>query len=445
MTRAIDARAVVVVDMGFGDAGKGLIVDYLVRELGARMVVRFNGGAQAGHNVVTPEGRHHTFSQFGAGTFVSGVGTHLARHVVVHPTALLVEARGLAELGVTDALSRLTVSEEAKVVTPFHQAAGRLRELVRDERHGSCGVGVGEVMRDARDHPDGTLRMRHLADRVSLRRRLKAVQERVRAGVAELLLQATGALDPAGGQEVRVLEDPGVVDAWIEAVAPLLARISVAADATLRRALGRPLIFEGAQGVLLDESHGFHPFTTWSCCTFGNADELLRELGGAPPVLRLGVVRTYAHRHGPGPLPTESPALTREITETHNVDGPWQGPFRAGWTDLVMSRYARDVSGDVDAIALTHIDEVRRQSRWRIATSYDDGQVAEWPVSRPEDFATRAERTRALARVQPVYEELGEHSPDERARRIGAALSGALRAPILLASDGPCATDVRRG
>ena len=133
-------RAYVIVDLGFGDAGKGLLTDYLARQLKAGIVVRYNGGAQAGHNVVTPDGRHHTFSQFGSGTFIPGVKTYLSRDVVIHPGALLVEGAILEGKGIPDAFSRLRVSEQALVITPFHQAANRIREIVRgSDRHGSCG------------------------------------------------------------------------------------------------------------------------------------------------------------------------------------------------------------------------------------------------------------------------------------------------------------------
>src|SRR5947207_7285945 len=119
-------RFATLVGLGFGDCGKGLFTDALCRRWPVHTVARFNGGAQAGHNVVTPDGRHHTFAQFGAGTFVPGVRTHLARQMVVHPLALWLEARGLASVGVPDALERLTVSARALAITPFQQAACRL-------------------------------------------------------------------------------------------------------------------------------------------------------------------------------------------------------------------------------------------------------------------------------------------------------------------------------
>ena len=168
-------NAYIVVDLGFGDSGKGLLTDFLVRRTGATIVVRYNGGAQAGHNVVTPEGVHHTFAQFSAGCFVPNVRTFLSRHVVVHPTALLVEARALCEKGVPDVFGRIRISERARIITPFHQAAGRIRELARGEsKHGTCGVGVGETVKDALENPEGAILAGDLRNVAKLRRQLEA-------------------------------------------------------------------------------------------------------------------------------------------------------------------------------------------------------------------------------------------------------------------------------
>jgi adenylosuccinate synthase len=156
---------VIVVDLGYGDAGKGTIVDWLCArpEQGSgvlagarppRTVVRFNGGAQAAHNVVTRDGRQHTFAQFGSGTFAPGVRTHLSRFMLVDPLALAAEAAHLAAAGVADALDRLTVDRDALLTTPYHRAANRARELARGtDRHGSCGIGIGETARYSLDYP----------------------------------------------------------------------------------------------------------------------------------------------------------------------------------------------------------------------------------------------------------------------------------------------------
>src|SRR5437773_11389748 len=100
-------QAIIVIGLAFGDEGKGSIVDFLTRRYNAHTVVRFNGGPQAGHNVVTSDGRHHTFSQFGSGTFVPGVRTLLSRFVLIEPYAMFKEAAHLNDIGVCDALDRL--------------------------------------------------------------------------------------------------------------------------------------------------------------------------------------------------------------------------------------------------------------------------------------------------------------------------------------------------
>lgn len=433
--------AVVVVDLGFGDAGKGLATDFLVRRTGARLVVRYNGGAQAGHNVVAPDGRHHTFAQLGSGTFVPGVRTFLARGVVVHPTALLVEAKRLAGLGVGDALDRLAISERARIITPFHQAAGRLRELARGrERHGTCGVGVGEAVADALARPDEALRAGNLRRGRALLEPLRRLQERKRAELQEALRAAKG--DPAAEGERRLLEDPEVSERWLEALAPLVAAKVVAEDGTLTRELAASggAVFEGAQGVLLDEAHGFHPHTTWSPCTPEPALALLREAKWGGGVLRLGVLRSYAHRHGPGPLPTEDASLEEQLPEPHNGKEGWQGPFRVGWPDLVLARYAVRAAQGVDALGLTHLDACNRVEHWRVCRAYraEGGSIADLPVGRPPNLWHQSSLTAALSSAEPIY---GDEPwrPDD----VAAALEAELGAPVALAARGPTSHDVR--
>jgi adenylosuccinate synthase len=442
-TMATTREAFVVVDLGFGDAGKGTVTDHLVRRFGAHTVVRFNGGAQAGHNVVTPDGRHHTFAQFGAGTFSEGVRTVLAPPVVVHPTALLAEARWLERAGVRDPLARVSVSASCKVVTPFHQAASRLRELARgDARHGSCGVGVGEVMLDDVTHGE-RLRAGELLDAARLRRSLAQVQARKRAALDDAVRALRG--DARAAPEVHALESPAVIDRWVEALAPWRARGLGADDDALPAALaaaGR-VVFEGAQGVLLDEWRGFHPHTTWSTCTFDNALDALRGYDGA--VHRVGVTRCYATRHGAGPFPTEDAALTRALDEPHNPTGAWQGAFRAGWPDAALLRYALAVCGGVDGLAVTHLDRLGGVARWRGCVGYKGEAPWFTPAGAlvpggPRDLAWQEALGRALTAASPVYEDLGEVASPAA---YVAWLEGAVGAPVWITSEGPRDGDKR--
>ena len=265
-------RAYIVVDLGFGDAGKGLLTDFLVRHVDAGVVVRYNGGAQAGHNVVTPDGRHHTFSQFGSGTFLPHVRTYLSRHVVIHPAALLVEGDILEGKGIRDPFARLRVSDQALVITPFHQAANRIREIVRGtNRHGSCGVGVGEAVEDALLHTENRVLAGDLNNPVLLRRKLRAIRDQKREQITAICKNNSFGSDL--NREYGVFNDEDVIDRWMSSIARIGQLGLVVSDSVLERWLyeTESVIFEGAQGVLLDADAGFHPFTTWSCCTATNA------------------------------------------------------------------------------------------------------------------------------------------------------------------------------
>ena len=442
--------AYLLVDLGFGDAGKGLVTDFLVRRLGGGVVVRYNGGAQAGHNVVTPEGRHHTFSQFGAGTFVKGVKTYLSRHVVIHPTALLVEGDLLQQKGVGEVYSRLRISEEALVITPFHQAANRIREIARGKaRHGSCGVGVGETVEDALASPKTALRAADLTRSHALRQKLQAIREQKYQQIHPLCSRTS---DPLLAQELEIFVRDEVLENWLASIERIKRLELVASDEILKQWMEETehVIFEGAQGVLLDAEAGFHPYTTWSNCTTHNAEELLRALLPGTTVYRIGISRCYMVRHGPGPLPTETQALPPLISE-HNQFNPWQGAVRYGWFDAILARYALQVTGGVDFLAVTHLDLLPRLDEWRYcrayAPSHDPGenglaQEGKWLSSlRDQRGLPLAERTRLtemLGNVQPLLESAPAKEPT-----VLSALETLLDLPLGIVSRGPCATDVQ--
>jgi adenylosuccinate synthase len=377
-------------------------------------VVRFNGGAQAGHNVVTVDGRQHTFAQFGSGTFWPGVRTFLSRFMLVDPLALAAEAAHLAAVGVPDALDRLTVDADALLTTPYHRAANRARELARGgDRHGSCGMGIGETASYA----------------------LLAGCDAPRVGdcaAPRLLARKLGRLRDRLSDELGPLDAPPVPD-LCEAYGAFAAAVEMVNSGYLAGVLRRgPVVFEGAQGVLLDEWLGFHPYTTWSTTTFANAETLLAEAGAS--AVRLGVVRSYMTRHGPGPLVTEDPTL--ELPEPHNRRGDWQGVFRVGHFDAVALRYAVSVAGGVDALAVTHLDTVARQPVQVCDGYLVDGRPMERIVPGPErDLDYQSRLTGMLLRARPSYlsGDLGGDRP--------GVIEAALGTPVTLMSAGPTAAD----
>jgi adenylosuccinate synthase len=397
-----------VVDLGFGDAGKGTVVDWLCASPPVHAVVRFNGGAQAAHTVVLADGRRHTFAQFGSGSLRPGVRTHLSRYMVVDPLALIREADHLAALGEPDPLSRLTVDGDAALATPYHRAANRARELARgDGRHGSCGMGVGETMAYLLAHPAESPRVRDVRSPATLRAKLSAVRDRLTAELGPL--------------------DAPPVDACVAAFVAFGDAVSIVDDSYLATLLREgPCVFEGAQGVLLDEWHGFHPYTTWSTTTFANVDALAPD----HDVYRLGVLRIVTTRHGPGPLVTEDPTL--DLTDPHNPTNAWQGRFRFGHFDAVAHRYAREVCGRVDGLALTHLDLAR--PGLKLARAYDwTDRIVPGP---PGDLDRQEQLTRRLLAGRPVYAEV---DPDEWVSTVERELD----VPVVVTSHGPTAEDKR--
>ncbi len=434
-------RAWIVVDLGFGDCGKGLLTDFLARCFAAGVVVRYNGGAQAGHNVVAADGRHHTFAQFGSGTFAPGVKTFLSRHVAVHPGALLVEGQALERLGIRDAFSRLRISERALVITPFHQAANRIREIARGAgRHGSCGVGVGEAVEDARADRETAVLAGDLYDPSRLRRKLLAIREQKQAQLWEIYRKC--APGEALAREWAILTRDGVIDAWLATAERIAGLGLVAPDDVLGRWLreSEAAVFEGAQGILLDAEAGFHPYTTWSDCSAANALEILRELAPEAQATRVGVLRSYAVRHGPGPLPSETGDLAGIVSE-HNRENAWQGAVRYGWFDAVLARYALAAAGGVDLLAVTHMDLLARLSEWTCCTGYrarpGSNAVTDLRSQRGLPLEERARLTQELCAAEPVLE-----SWPANVDAVCEKMADLIGRPVGIISNGPMAENV---
>lgn len=361
-------KAIIVTDLGFGDAGKGTIIDALARRGDVSAVVRYNGGGQAAHNVVSPEGVHTTYAQFGSGTFVKGVRTHLSRFMLIDPITLRNEAEHLEHLGCGNVFARLSVDEGALVVSPFHKAANRIRERRRGNgAHGSCGMGIGETMAHALSHPDDALYVRDLRHEDTLIKKLARIQETKRLE----MVTDDREMYPDIAQEYELLHDSLMPRRIAMAFRSIAMRFLITPSNYLSR-LGEQgdLLFEGAQGVLLDEWYGFHPYTTWSTTTSENALTLLSDIAFDGDVERLGVLRAYHTRHGAGPFVTEDEMLTKLLPDTHNGTGKWQGVFRVGWFDLVAAKYALAVNGGVDSLAITNLDRFAEVKDRKICTAY---------------------------------------------------------------------------
>lgn len=363
-------QAIIVTDLGYGDAGKGSIVDYLARQAGSTLVVRYNGGPQAAHNVITPEGQHHTFAQLGSASFVGGL-THLSRFMLVNPFNLTAEIEAFESLGVRGLWERLTIDEEALVITPWHVAANRIREIVRGNgRHGSCGQGIGEVKLDSIHFPEDALRIKDLSSPSAVRRKLIWLQNLKRIQLyQELTMLGENEL---AARERAILESAELIGVCVEFYTDFLrqARIVTGGDLAIMMDRAEQTIFEGAQGVLLDENYGFHPYTTWSVTTQENARLLLEEIGYKGPVKTLGLLRAYMTRHGAGPFVTEDATMTAAIPDYHNTNNNWQKGFRVGHLDFVALRYALQANKGADELVVTNLDRLNEIKQWQTVGEY---------------------------------------------------------------------------
>ena len=400
--------AIIAVGLGFGDEGKGSAVDFLCRQLKADLVVRYSGGSQCGHNVQQPDGFRHTFSQFGAGTF-AGVPTYLDRNVIIWPEAMAKEAKHLEDGGFPRwPFDLLTIHPKCLVSTHFHRELNRVKEKGRGgQRHGSCGHGVGETRNYWLQHGYDAVFAEDLKNLGVLHDKLELLKQRsLNEGATAEHLQHS-----------------------IREQAETLWQIGCSLRLFEHPLDGDTVVFEGAQGVLLDEWYGFHPYTTWSSVTPRHALDLVRA-AGADDVRVLGVVRGYMTRHGAGPFPTYSESLTKRLVDRGNPENQWQGALRCGGLDMVLLRYAAAVCDKLDGLVINHLDQADG------LPIYDKYDALQHQFADPKpNFALSEYFAEALELVKPVSSRIVCSSVDD----VKAAL-GEL-APIAVEGFGPTCSD----
>jgi adenylosuccinate synthase len=381
----------VVVGAQWGDEGKGKIVDVLAEQ--ADLVVRYQGGANAGHTVVVGA------SQFVLRLIPSGIlNPHavcvLGNGMVLDPVALFEELDALATRGVGTA-GRLLVSDRAHLVLPYHKlldVAGERRQQI-----GTTGRGIGPAYEDKVGRRG--VRVGDLRDPAEARRLVREGVER-----ANRLLQLAGLTEQASYDDHAALLDQ---------VTPRLLGLAADTGGFIAGALraGQKVLLEGAQGALLDVDHGTYPFVTSSTTTAGGAAP---GAGIGPTAIHavLGVVKAYTTRVGNGPLPTAAePELEERLRRIGGEFGAVTGrPRRCGWFDAAVVRYAARVNG-LAALAVTKLDVLDDFERIPVATGYRlDGETL-------EELPAEAAR---LERVQPVYDILpGWQRPTAGARGLG--------------------------
>ena len=396
---------VVVVGAQWGDEGKGKIVDLLTQY--ADVVVRFQGGNNAGHTLVVG-GEKTVLHLIPAGILHPGKTCVIGNGVVIDPEVLLLEIDRLKQKGFLADDSQLVVSLDAHVIMPWHKAIDLAREKAMGEgKIGTTGRGIGPTYEDKVARRG--MRIRDLLDEPRLRRKVK---ERVAQAREELArLGASADLDEAALVQRAVEQGRRI------------ARHATDAGLWLYRAVkaGRSVLFEGAQGTLLDVDHGTYPFVTSSNTVAGNA-VVGSGLGPRAVDYVLGISKAYSTRVGSGPYPTELHDETGDrLRKIGNEFGATTGrPRRTGWLDAVALRYAVRVNG-LDGLALTKLDVLTGFPTVKIAVAYRlDGKVVD---EMPGD-------AELLERAEPVYEELPGWSARVEGLRTWDDLPPAARAYV---------------
>ncbi len=369
------SRCVVVVGSQWGDEGKGKLVDVLSEQ--ADLVVRYQGGANAGHTVVIGDSQF-ILRQIPSGVLHPNTVCILGNGVVLDPDGLFGELDGLAERGIRPE-GRVFVSDRAHLVLPYHKLLDAALE--RRLNIGTTRRGIGPAYED---------KYGRRGIRAGLLGQPARVAELVRERVewANELLALVGLEERASADEHVAL-----LERWAPRLLPLVTDTGLLIHRGLKD--GKRVLLEGAQGALLDVDHGTYPFVTSSNTTSGGA-----AVGAAigPTMIDgvIGVVKAYTTRVGNGPLPTlAEPATEERLRQIGHEFGAVTGrPRRCGWFDTVVVRYAARVNG-LTALAVTKLDVLDAFDRIPIGVAYElDGQRV---ASMPSDVSV-------LERVTPVFE-----------------------------------------
>ncbi len=344
-----------VVGLQWGDEGKGKVVDILAED--SDIVVRYGGGANAGHTVVVGDSRF-ALHLLPSGSVRPDTVCVITNAVVVDPETLIAEIAGLAEKGIS-LRGRLWVSENAHIVMSYHKQEDRLREeSLGKNKIGTTIRGIGPCYSDKLGR-SYALRMGDLRDLDSLRDKLKAI--------AEYKSKVFSAVYGA---------EPVDADALFESCSSfadkLLGFITDTTELLHRQiAAGKSVLFEGAQGTLLDIDHGTFPFVTSS-----NSSSLGMPAGSGVPAKLvdkfIGVAKVYTTRVGSGPLPTEQNNETGQyIRDRGNEYGTTTGrPRRCGWFDAVAVAYSAAIGG-IDSVALMHLDTMSGMDELKVCRAYE--------------------------------------------------------------------------
>jgi adenylosuccinate synthase len=313
------SKVIAVIGAGYGDEGKGLITDYFSAKHTNSVVIRSNGGAQAGHTVTTPEGQRHVFSHFGSGTF-NGSATFLSSFFVSNPFLFIKEHKAFVEE--FNIKPKIYVDPDSQVTIPYDMLLNQTMEQMRgDSVHGSCGVGFGETLeRVLMGYRLTVGDLYEFANESGMDELIPYMHE-IRDDYVPTRLDT----DKTNKDFKEIINSDGLLETFFDACRYMLENITIT---TPERFSLNTIVFEGAQGLLLDMDYGYFPHVTRSNCGMKNISKILERIPGEHDITAHYLTRAYTTRHGAGPLAGEVDKLGHNIVDKTNITNEFQGSLR---------------------------------------------------------------------------------------------------------------------
>lgn len=340
-------KARVVIGAGFGDEGKGVFTNYFSSLSDKSLVIRFNGGAQAGHTVISPTGTRHVFGHFTANSFLPDAKGYLSKHFIINPIIFLKELEELNQKGIKPVIA---AHDDCYLTTPYDMLINRWLERSRGDnsRHGSCGLGIGETIHRS-EVALKPLQLKHTSSIIELREKLIIISAFFEKRVIELGLE-------------KYYEDNGVIlheilaDRFIEDVIEMRKYLLTGVNNFQHDYFkGYDVIFEGAQGLMLDQNMGDFPHVTRSNTGLKNVIEICVE-NNISELDVLYATRCYKTRHGAGNLNHElSGKPYSGIVDETNIPNEHQGAIRFAYLDIdELISYINKDEDSVQEMAIRH-------------------------------------------------------------------------------------------
>jgi adenylosuccinate synthase len=458
-------EVLIITGLGIGEETKASSVEWSAKQINAHTVLR-SGGCQCGHHIKTEDGREQQFSHFGSAT-LDGVKTHL-KHMVINPVGLFNEALQVEKQGIKNPFDLLTIDKNCLIITPFNGALSRIKEILREDKKGTIGMGVGDVIKDSNDHPELTIRAGDFfEDEKKLHFKLKNIRKYKLNQALELIKNQKGEIPKRIYSELEILNNEDLIDLTVESYKYTASLFKIVDDKYINKILDEEggIVCEASHGALLHPWYGFVPHVTQIDPTGQDILKTIKDHNYSGKIVRLGVSRCYMTRHGFGPLVSYNEEMTKTIQENtdNNAENDWLGEFRNGNYDIVAMKYAIKISGgneSFDGLKFSYMDVLSQRNEWQICEGYkfngdaidledffdiENGIITEikvYPNTQDEaHYQHQLRLTELIKNCQPILKTLKPTEEKTLEQVFIGYVEEKIKLPVVVTAYGPKASD----